>query len=808
MPLDGPDRSAVAARALRVVPAVVVLVAWLFVAAGAVLPDSAGAAAFQHVALGAVTTCAALVTLLGALPGRRHRRVWLLLGLGLLGYAVGFDLQFWVTAGEHGGPGGLNWSDCASFLLYPLADAGLIVLARRRAGRRETGSLLEGGMVFCAAAAVAVAGVVAAYPTLLDGSVLHVVYALAYPVGGFTLLVVTLIGLSLAGGGLDRTWMLLLVAFGFWTVGDALFGLRMVGTGFRYGTYLDVLYTGGPVFVALAATCRPALKAAAARQWRAASALPALTTLLALALLVAATYEMVPEIAVWAAASTVVLAVVRTLQLFAQGRALERSREQARTDELTGLANRRALLEALTERGQVAPPAPDRPLELLLLDLDGFKEVNDSLGHAAGDALLALVGRQLRSAAPGCLVARLGGDEFAVVLPRSTGTGRGPALSARLRDVVGTPAVVQGTRVVVGASVGHGVLDGPVPGVAVADELLRRADVALYRAKSSHDGCVTWTPALDEGLKDRLQLLGELRAALASPDQIQAHYQPKADPRTGVVVGYEALARWQHPVRGLLLPGDFLPAVERAGLLPALTLRVLEQSVRFLAELRADGRAVQVAVNLSAPDLLDGQFPQVVAELLVRFGVPAGQLRLEVTETVVMSDPERIIATLVGLRELGVGLSLDDYGTGLSSLGYLRVLPVDELKIDRSFVRDLLSDQACALIVASTIGLAHDLRLHVVAEGVEDQPTLEALATAGVDAVQGWHTGRPATGAAARSALAAAAADALVPAQSTGPRSTGPRSTGVQNTGAQNTGAQPSGVRPATRPATVSDSVV
>ncbi len=752
------------ARLLRVVSLAVVLVAWLLVAVGALLPASPGATQLQQAALGTVTTSAALVTLLGALPGRRHRRVWLLLGLGLLGYAAGFDVQFWWTAGEHGGPGGLNWSDCASFLLYPFADAGLIVLARRRAGRGETGSLLEGGMVFCAAGAVAVAGVVAAYPTLLDGSVLHVVYALAYPVGGFTLLVVTLIGLSLAGGGLDRTWTLLLVAFGFWTVGDALFGLQMVGAGSRYGTWLDVLYTGGPVFVALAATSRPALTAAATRQWRAASALPATTTLLALAVLVAATYAMVPELAVWAATATVVLAVVRTQQLFAQGRALERSRVQARTDELTGLANRRALLEALGDGARAAPVTPDRPLELLLLDLDGFKEVNDSLGHAAGDALLALLGRQLREGAPGCLVARLGGDEFAVVLPRDGTSGRATALAARLREVVGAPVQVQGTRVVVGASVGHGVLDGPVVG-AVADELLRRADVALYRAKSSHDGCVTWTPALDEGLKDRLQLLSELRAALASPHQIQAHYQPKTDPRTGAVVGYEALARWQHPDRGLLLPGDFLPAVERAGLLPALTLRVLEQSVGFLAQLRSDGRDVPVAVNLSAPDLLDVQFPQTVAQLLARHGVPPRQLRLEVTETVVMSDPERIIATLVGLRAQGVGLSLDDYGTGLSSLGYLRVLPVDELKIDRSFVRDLLTDRACALIVSSTIGLAHDLRLHVVAEGVEDQPTLEALATAGVDAVQGWHTGRPATAAAARSALAAAARTAVVPTQ-------------------------------------------
>ena len=739
---------------------IAVVLGWLLVVVGAALPDSAGAVRFQEVVIAGATGAAAIVTLLAARRGGQSGRVWLLLGLGLLGYAGGFVIQFWITSGEHGGPGGLNLSDSSALLLYPLADAGLLVLTRRRAGRREIGSLLEGAIVFSGVSAVFVAGVSAAYPSLLQGSVLHVVYALAYPIGGFTLLVATLTGLSLTGGRVDRVWLLLLGGFGLMTVGDVLYGLATVAGNFRYGTYIDVLYTGGPVFVALAATSTPTISTPAVRQWRASSALPALATLTALSVLVGGTYAKVPMVAVWAASLCVVLAVWRTSQLFAQGRTLERTRAQALTDELTGLANRRALLEALAASAREVPPSADRPLELLLLDLDGFKEVNDSLGHAAGDDLLALIAEQLRSMATGCVVARLGGDEFAVLLPRAgrrqAASQDGPLLAATLRDVIARPVMIATTRVVVGVSIGYAAitaLDEPDTGVHIPDELLRRADVALYRAKHNHTGYAGWDSSLDQGSRDRLTLLSELRTALLQDDQIQAWYQPKTNPRDGSVVGFEALVRWQHPTRGLLLPGEFLAAVERAGLLPALTLKVLGQSIAFLQELLTSGRDLHVAVNLGAPDLLDGDLPGTVAKLLAEHDVAPRHLRLEVTETVVMSDPDRIIATLCGLRALGVGLSLDDYGTGLSSLGYLRLLPVDELKIDRSFVRDLLTDKSCALIVSSTIGLAHDLRLRVVAEGVEDQPTLEALAKAGCDTVQGWHTGRPVSAATVRSEL-------------------------------------------------------
>ena len=447
---------------------------------------------------------------------------------------------------------------------------------------------------------------------------------------------------------------------------------------------------------------------------------------------------------------------------------------QARTDELTGLANRRALLAELDAR-LVAAAVDDSgtpvETELLLLDLDRFKEVNDSLGHAAGDGLLVVMAERLRAQAPGCLVARLGGDEFAVLLPKRNGTQDtvdGLSLAGALRSAVAEPVVVLGTRLSLATSIGRGTVHGVRAGTAEditamqphladsrAGELLRRADVALYRAKQSGNGCHSWEPALDAGIRDRLQLTSELREALTDPNQVTAWFQPKADPRTGVTAGFEALVRWQHPEHGLLAPDVFLPIAEQAGLMPQLTRTMLEQSFAMLHELFAADHLVHVAVNLSAQDLLDIDLVDTVSRMLDVHQLPASALRLEVTETVVMTDPLRAIDTLTRLCDLGVGLSLDDYGTGLSSLAYLRMLPVDELKIDRSFVRDLVTDSSCALIVASTIDLGHSLQMRVVAEGVEDQQTLESLARSGVDSVQGWHTGRPAPAGQARAELAA-----------------------------------------------------
>jgi EAL domain-containing protein (putative c-di-GMP-specific phosphodiesterase class I) len=274
-------------------------------------------------------------------------------------------------------------------------------------------------------------------------------------------------------------------------------------------------------------------------------------------------------------------------------------------------------------------------------------------------------------------------------------------------------------------------------------EVLRRADVAMYRAKQLRTHVEPWAPELDVGTRERLETMAAFRAALADPQQIIVYYQPQFDSCTGQLVGVEALARWQHPTRGLLGPGEFLPAAERAGLLTVLTERVLDKSLAQIARFLALGCRIPVSVNVTAPDLLDHAFADRVAQSLETHRVTAELLRLEITETTVMSEPERMVTALNRLRELGVRLSLDDYGTGLSSLSYLQTLPVDELKIDQSFVGRITRDKASSVIVASTIHLAHALKLTVVAEGIEDQPTLDALRDANCDAVQGFLLGRP-----------------------------------------------------------------
>jgi EAL domain-containing protein (putative c-di-GMP-specific phosphodiesterase class I) len=272
--------------------------------------------------------------------------------------------------------------------------------------------------------------------------------------------------------------------------------------------------------------------------------------------------------------------------------------------------------------------------------------------------------------------------------------------------------------------------------------LLARADTAMYVAKRGHHGVEIWAPDGSTASRDRLETLEQLRTALDT-DQLDVHYQPKLDLRTGGVTGVEALVRWNHPERGLLYPDVFLPLAEQAGLMRRLALRVLERSLRDLKAWRAGGLDLSVAVNLSVSNLQDVALPEQVEMLLDAFDVPAASLILEITEDVLMADAARSQQVMAGLRRLGVRLSIDDYGTGYSSLSYLRALPVDELKLDRSFVSNLTSDERAAAIVRSTLQLSRDLGMGMVVEGVEDAATLTALRAWGCDFAQGYHIARP-----------------------------------------------------------------
>ena len=412
---------------------------------------------------------------------------------------------------------------------------------------------------------------------------------------------------------------------------------------------------------------------------------------------------------------------------------------QANSDDLTGLANRRAFLRRL-ERALADGARHERAAALLMIDLDHFKELNDTLGHPAGDQLLAQFGPRLHEAIRDAdMLARLGGDEFAVLLTDVPDADAATGVAERIQAALEQPFVVEGLAVHVDASIGialypaHGV-DGP--------GLLQRADVAMYEAKRQRTGSATYSADRDEHSRDRLALVNELRDALGT-DELVLYYQPKACLHTGRVTGVEALVRWQHPEHGLLSPDAFLPVVEQAGLMRALTTHVLEAALAQAARWHHQGRGLTVAVNVSATDLVDAAFADQVQELLARHQVPAELLALEVTENTVMTDPERALDVLARLSEIGVGLSLDDFGTGYSSLAYVKRLPIRELKIDRSFVFNMDTDPQDATIVRSTIELANRLNLRVVAEGVETHASWSALGAMGAAQAQGYFLSRP-----------------------------------------------------------------
>ncbi|WP_236239831.1 bifunctional diguanylate cyclase/phosphodiesterase [Streptomyces sp. CC228A] len=409
-----------------------------------------------------------------------------------------------------------------------------------------------------------------------------------------------------------------------------------------------------------------------------------------------------------------------------------RAEEQLR-DPLTGLPNRQWLLER-TWTALEAAEADGVRTALVLIDLDRFRSVNDTLGHLAGDRLLLQIAERLRLALPrGAEAARLGGDEFAVLLPTADSPTSAQRVARLLAAELSSPLDLDGLTLVLEASAGVAVF----PDHALdAEGLLQRADVAMYQAKRDRTGVEVYESKRDSNTPDRLGLLGDLRRALDAGD-VELHYQPKVR-FDGHVAGLEALVRWVHPERGKVPPDEFIAIAESSGLMPHLTEYVLETALGQVARWRAQGLDVPVAVNVSPRDVHSPGFAGAVAARLARHGVPAGALQLEITEHVLLEDPQRAADTLAGLTGHGVKMSLDDFGTGYSSLVHLRRLPVSELKIDRSFVARLAVDNEDAEIVRCTVDLAHSLGLLVVAEGVEDDETWERLRDLGCDAVQGW----------------------------------------------------------------------
>ena len=405
-------------------------------------------------------------------------------------------------------------------------------------------------------------------------------------------------------------------------------------------------------------------------------------------------------------------------------------------DSLTGLANR-----ALFHR-EVGAVLERRPscAAVMLMDLDRFKEVNDTLGHHIGDSLLVEISARLKDIlADHGSVARLGGDEFAVLLPNVTDVADAETIARLLLSALQRTFIVGGLELEIGASVGVAMYP------AHADDsssLLQRADVAMYIAKSAHAGYSVYAAERDQSNARRLSLAAELRAAIES-GQLSVAYQPKANLHTGRIEGVEALVRWNHPRYGNLPPDEFIPVAEHTGLIRPLTDFMLDRALTQCRAWSDQGFEISVAINLSARSLVDTDLADTVAAALETAGLPPAQLVLEITESTIMADPVRTLTTLNRLASMGVSLSIDDFGTGYSSLSYLKRLPVHEVKIDKSFVMNMTAEEDDASIVRSVVDLARNLRLRVVAEGVEDGTSLQALTELGCDVVQGYYVSRP-----------------------------------------------------------------
>ena len=691
------------------------------------LPDSAA----QDVGYVVVAASGAVAVAIGPRVHHPHAPgAWYLVAAGLVAWAGGETvaaLRRWTTIDVPVEPDALRLGQ------YVLVALGLWLFARSRTTERRLPALLETAVLTTALAMVATVFLV--IPALASSEDVDRWLDAAFPIGN-VLLLAALVRLSYAEGA------------GRWA--SALFAV-LLGSGLLYQAISQVFASSPsasnrpqdlatqwllPFVIAGAVSLHPSMRALSAPVAMHADHTHSRQVIgMGLALAAGPATMGVQHLAgVPLSAGTVAIFYIplvclvtwRILVLVGQ------INNQAISDDLTGLPNRRALHRA----GQLRLSDAQDEQALLLLDLDRFKEVNDSLGHHAGDELLVQVAARLRGRLRADdLLARLGGDEFAVLL-EGAGAEAAERIAADLSACLDAPFDLGELTVHTSASIGIALF--PDHGTDLST-LMRKADVAMYRAKASggyrmHGG--------GDGGDGRLRLSEEFRTALVE-DQLVLHYQPKLDLDSGRVRGVEALVRWQHPERGLLQPADFLERVEEAGLMRAMTRVVLEKALDQSAVWRVTGRELTVAVNLSASSLVEVELPARITAMLAERDLPPSVLQLEITEEFLMGDRARARSILTALRAAGITIAVDDYGTGYSSLSYLRDLPLDELKLDRSFISLMAGDPRAAALVSSTIALAHSLGMQMVAEGVEDGTAYDELSQLGCDQAQGYFMSRP-----------------------------------------------------------------
>jgi len=686
-----------------------------------------------------ILVLAAGLCLARAVTVRRERPAWLVLGIGVALWAGG-DVYYEVFLSNLADVPSPTAADFLYLAFYPLAYASVVLLVRARVQKFHTSMWLDGAIGSLGIAVVGAAFVLPPIANTAAGTTAAVVTNLAYPMADVLLLGIVACVFAFLGWRPGRSWLLLGIGLVTLGLADSWYLVRIANDSYVEGTPLDALWPAALVLMALAAW-RPSGNRPIRLEGWIVLAVPTFFTLIAVSVLVYGHFRDTSLLVVLLAAATLLAAMARTSMTFREVRALTDTRRQARTDELTGLGNRRRFYEDLELALQGRQEGES--IAILLFDLDRFKEVNDSLGHHVGDMLLRLVGVRIAgSVRTGYPLARLGGDEFAALLPTETGSATAVAVAQRTLADLDAPFVLQGVSLHSTASIGIAM----VPDHATdAETLLQRADVAMYQAKRSHCGYTVYEASDDLNSRDRLETIEQLRLAIDG-GQLLLEFQPKVDLVSRTCTSVEALVRWDHPERGLLYPDTFIALAEQTGVMRPLTLSVLDMALKQCRAWRDQGHELTVAVNLSVSSLLDSRLPEDVAHLLEVWDLPATVLQLEITEHVLMADPVRARAVVDALRLTGIQVSIDDYGTGYSSLSYLRQLTVDELKVDKSFVLDMKSDAAAAAIVRSTIDLARSLGLRVVAEGVETEAVMEALADLGCDVVQGFHLCQPVSG--------------------------------------------------------------
>ena len=658
----------------------------------------------------------------------------------MLMWALG-DVALTVESLGGGQPPTPSIADVFYLLFFPLAYLGLALRLRREPTRLVPATWLDGLVAGLGSAALCAAFAFHSIQHLAGNGTAGVATNLAYPVGDVLLLAMVVGGSALLPGGSRRgPWLLVAAGCAVNAVGDTFNLLQATDAG--VGAVVDGIAWPAALFlISLALWVKPRPGNPIAMQSAPGFLLPGLGALSALGVLLLGSTRGVNAVAL--ALAGVTLAVVGLRLAFSLGslrKLTDERHRQAVTDQLTGLGNRRRLAEVLDSffAEQAAQLVVPRTIAFLYVDLDHFKEINDSFGHSAGDQLLEQIGPRVDPClSEADLLARIGGDELAVVLIDSDLT-HAIEVAERITVALRDPFTLEMVSVQIGGSIGIALAPDHASN---ATALMHRADQAMYRAKQNGLSIGIYDSRLDDET-DRLRLVDELRAALETRE-FELHYQPQLDLKTGRVATVEALARWPHSRLGYVPPLDFLPLAEEAGLMRDLTTLVLDQALTQCARWRSEGKALSVAINVSATNIQDTGFLNLIRDQLEQHKLTGAALVLEITETTVISDFDRSAHVIEQLRNLGCLVSIDDFGAGFTSLAYLSRLAVGELKLDRSFLAAIRDDATDDTLVRATIDLAHALDLEVVAEGVEDQAMLDALTRLGCDRAQGFHIARP-----------------------------------------------------------------